>query len=145
LPNEATLTFTRLQVEQVLGGKEEYLVARVFFDLTTDQETFNELSANVKQTLGARYADAPLEIGKPIGYSGPFNHEAFGIAANEYYRRIIRIYDPASEDPDNLEGELLIPRNVALESAGGVSFQTNPAFELTMEFVVDIPERPAAW
>ena len=142
---EATLTFTHLQVvEQILGGREEYLVARLFFDLMTDQGTY-DLSAEVKQTLGARYVDAPLEIGKPSGYSGPFNHEAFSNAANQYYRRIVRIFDPATEDPDHIEGELLIPRNMALSSAGGVSFRTDPAFQLTMEFVIDIPEGPGAW
>ena len=74
------------------------MVSRIFFTLEVDGNTFSDLYANVKQTVGANYETALLEVGPPHGYTGIFNHEAFFAAAERYYRnsigsqgRIIRI------------------------------------------------------
>ena len=61
-----------LQDSQDLGSDDEHMVSRVFFDLEFRGETFIGLHADVKQTVGARFESAPLEVSKPDGYHGPF-------------------------------------------------------------------------
>jgi hypothetical protein len=78
-----------IQDSQEFGSDDEHMVSRVFFTLWLDDKSYPDLSANVKQTVGSSFEDAPLEVSKPTGYSGPFNYDAFRTAAEKYYRSCI--------------------------------------------------------
>jgi hypothetical protein len=65
------------------------MVAKVFFDLTIDGRTYNQLFVTVKQLVGADYETGEIEVGPPMGYKGPFNHVAFRNAVDRYYRKLV--------------------------------------------------------
>jgi hypothetical protein len=83
----AKVHFTQIfQFAQETGVPEELALARIFFDLEIGSQKYPDLSADIKQTVGARYEAGPLEVSSVKGYSGPFNHEEFRKEAERYYR-----------------------------------------------------------
>jgi len=97
---KAKVIFTKIgQAAHVIGNTEDCTVARVYFDLVIDGRKYAgpDLFANIKQTLGTLYRSAPLEVGSPKGYPGPFNHAAFRREAESYYRvSFMRAFGPAA-------------------------------------------------
>jgi len=86
MPGRIRITFHRLiQDSQELGSDDEFMVSRVFFSLETDGGVHTGLYANLKQTVGSDYTEETIEVGPPVGYEGPFNHEAFAEAARRYF------------------------------------------------------------
>jgi len=86
----ARVTFHQLiQDSQEYGSDDEHMVSRVFFSLQVDGGSYPILHVDVKQTVGAEFENAPLEVGPPHGYNGPFNHEEFRNAVEEYYRGLV--------------------------------------------------------
>jgi len=65
------------------------MVSRVFFTLNYDGDIFDKLYVDIKQPVGGDFETAPLEVGAPQGYRGPFNHDAFREAVEKYYRRLV--------------------------------------------------------
>ena len=78
-----------IQDSQDFGSDDEHMVSRVFFDLEVDGHRHSGLSANIKQTVGTPYETAPLEVSRPAGYEGPFNHAAFQNIVEQYYRSLV--------------------------------------------------------
>ncbi len=78
-----------LQDSQEYGSDDEHMVSRVFFTLNYEGVVYEGLYVDIKQAVGADFESAPLEVGTPQGYKGPFNHETFRRAAEEYYRTLV--------------------------------------------------------
>lgn len=78
-----------LQDSQELGSNDEHMVSRVFFSLLADGKRYDGLSADIKQTVGAKYESDPLEVGRPEGYEGPFNWDGFRKCVESYYRSLV--------------------------------------------------------
>jgi hypothetical protein len=70
-------------------GSDEHMVSRLFLSIVADDKRTDGLHADVKQTVGADYTSGPLEVGGVVGYRGPFNHEQFRRAAEDYYRSLV--------------------------------------------------------
>jgi len=87
---KAKLIFDRcIQDSQDYGSDDEHMVSRVFFSLNYGGEVYENLHVEIKQPVGADFETAPLEVGAPQGYKGPFNHEAFREAVEKYYRGLV--------------------------------------------------------
>ena len=86
----ARVTFKRLvQDSQEYGSNDEHMVSRTFFDLNVNNVEYQNLSVDIKQMVGSDFETSPLEISKPTGYEGPFNHQAFRDAVEKYYRSLV--------------------------------------------------------
>ena len=84
------LAFTRIhQGSQELGTDDEHMVSRVFFDLLVGKEEQRGLYADVKQSAGARFETAPLEVSFPRGFKGRLNYGQFRQLVEDYYRRAV--------------------------------------------------------
>jgi len=84
---KAKITFKKIiQDSQDYGSTEEHMVSRVFFDLEIEGKKFPDLYVDVKQTVGSEFETAPIEVGAPHEYSGPFDHEIFRKEVENYYR-----------------------------------------------------------
>lgn len=77
------------QDSQDYGSDDEHMVSRVFFTLNYDGDIFDKLYVDIKQPVGGDFETAPLEVGVPQGYRGPFNHDAFREAVEKYYRGLV--------------------------------------------------------
>ena len=83
----AVVTFKHILANsQTFGGSEEHMTSQVFFDLTINNQVFRSVHVDVKQTVGASFEDAHLEVSRPIGYVGPMNHDALSRATDSYYK-----------------------------------------------------------
>jgi hypothetical protein len=83
----ATITFFKIhQDSQNFGSDDEHMVSRIFFNLEIDGSKYQNLSADIKQTVGADFESGPLEVSPPHGYNGPFNFEAFRREVEDCYR-----------------------------------------------------------
>ena len=78
-----------IQDSQEYGSDDEHMVSRVFFDLQVDGTKHQGLYCDVKQTVGSCFESAPLEVSKPVGYSGAFNYDAFQEVIERYYRSLV--------------------------------------------------------
>ncbi len=78
-----------IQDSQDYGSNDEHMVSRVFFTLNYKGIVYENLYVDIKQSAGADYETGPIEVGKPQGNRGPFNHEAFRATAENYYRSLV--------------------------------------------------------
>jgi len=78
-----------IQDSQDFGSNDDHMVSRVFFDMVIGDRTYTDLSADIKQPVGSNFETTFLEISKPKGYNGPFNHMAFRNAVEKYYRDLV--------------------------------------------------------
>jgi len=78
-----------VQDSQDYGSDDEHMVSRVFFNLEIGEETFEGLSANIKQAVGSDYDTGQIEASQPFGYEGEFNHHAFRYCAEKFYRSCV--------------------------------------------------------
>ena len=87
---QAKIHLQRLvQDSQEYGSNDEHMVSRVFFDLEVDGTQHKNLYCDVKQIVGSSFETAPLEVSKPVGYKGAFNHDAFQNIIEQYYRSLV--------------------------------------------------------
>jgi hypothetical protein len=85
----AIITFYKcIQDSQDYGSDDEHMISRVFFTLEIGDKKY-DLYADLKQTVGARYEDGPIEVMSQAGYNGLFNYECFRDAAEHYYRSLV--------------------------------------------------------
>ncbi len=88
--SKAKIIFNKcIQDSQDYGSDDEHMVSRVFFNLEIGEETFEGLSANIKQAVGGDYDTGPIEVSQPFGYEGAFNHHAFRDCAEKFYRSCV--------------------------------------------------------
>jgi len=78
-----------IQDSQEYGSDDEHMVSRVFFDFQIGDKIYENLYVDVKQTVGSNFESAPLEVGVPQNYKGPFNYSAFREAVEKYYRGLV--------------------------------------------------------
>ena len=61
--------------------------ARVFFDFLIEGETEpHELWANIRQPIGGKFEETPIEVSWPVEYKGLMNYEVFREEVENYYR-----------------------------------------------------------
>jgi hypothetical protein len=77
-----------LQDRQDLGSADDQMLSTVYFSMSEGARTWPQLEAHIKQTPGAPYADAPLEVEFPA-YDGPMNYAAFRECVEDYYRSAV--------------------------------------------------------
>lgn len=83
----ATVRFDHIiQDSQDYGSDDEHMVSRVFLSLEAGGKVYPGLMVDIKQTLGSRIEDSPLEVSRPKGYSGAFDYAAFRALVEEYFR-----------------------------------------------------------
>lgn len=99
----ATVTFHRILIKsQEFGSDDEHMTSVITFTLAIRDEFFEDLTVQVKQTVGSDFNTAPLEVSAPEGYDGPINFNAFRDEVEIYYREQVgaqgRIFgiDPSS-------------------------------------------------
>jgi len=68
---------------------ENQIDSLIEFDLKIGDECLRDLSAEVRQLIGTDFQSQPLEVGKVIGYDGPWNYEEFREFCGRYYRDVI--------------------------------------------------------
>jgi hypothetical protein len=68
---------------------ENQIGSLIEFDLKIGDECLRDLSAEVRQLIGTDFQSQPLEVGKVIGYDGPWNYEEFREFCGRYYRDVI--------------------------------------------------------
>jgi hypothetical protein len=78
-----------IQDSQDYGSNDEHMVSRVFFTLNYDGVVYENLYVDIKQPVGTDFETAPLEVGVPQGYRGPFNHDAFREEVEKYFRGLV--------------------------------------------------------
>ncbi len=83
---KAIVTFDKcIQDSQEYGSDDEHMVSRVFLTLEAGNNKY-DLVADVKQIVGSRFEDAPLEVSFPKDYKGPFDYMELQKEIEEYYR-----------------------------------------------------------
>lgn len=88
--SKARVTFhTLIQDSQEYGSDDEFMVSRVFFTLEIDGKKFENLFADLKQTVGSDFETGSIEVSPPRGYEGRFNHAAFSEGATKYFRSLV--------------------------------------------------------
>ena len=88
--NVAIVTFHSLApLSSATGEGGEHFIARASFTLRIGSQTFEDLTATIKQSAGSRREDDCFEVSSPAGYSGPFNHSAFHDALKAYAGEMI--------------------------------------------------------
>lgn len=125
----AKVTFKKIiQDSQEYGSDDEHTVSRIFFDLELDGDSHTDLRVDVKHTVGSDFETTPLEVGPPQGYDGPFNHDAFRIEAEKYYREAFGSSGTA----------------IHIEDGSNIRMMNNIVFlEKVLEFEVE--GRPTGW
>ncbi len=78
-----------IQDSQEFGSDNEHMVSRVFFEIQVEEEKPVCLYVDVKQPVGSSFESGPLEVSSPIGYRGPYNHEALRDLVEQYYRGFV--------------------------------------------------------
>lgn len=88
----ATVNITKcIQDVQDIGKSNDKSVmrSRIFFDLDVNGKKFDNLYVEISQPYGTNYAEELVEVGRPVGYDGPFAHKAFSENVEAYYRKLI--------------------------------------------------------
>jgi len=87
---KAKVIFQKLiQDSQDYGSDDQHMVSRAFFTVEVEGNVSEEAYVDIKQPVGSDFETTPLEVSKPVGYSGLFNYEAFREAAEGYYRSLV--------------------------------------------------------
>jgi hypothetical protein len=68
---------------------ENQIGSLIEFDLKIGDECLRDLSVEVRQLIGTDFQSQPLEVGRVIGYDGPWNYEEFREFCGRYYRDVI--------------------------------------------------------
>ncbi len=115
-----------LQNSQEYGSNDEHMVSRIFFDYEIAGKMHEGVYVDVKQTVGSSFDTSPLEVGSPVGYSGPLNYIAFRDGVERYYRGLV-----------GAQGS-----GIHVTGGSNIRMQNNRFVKSeTIEFDVDIPTR----
>jgi hypothetical protein len=68
---------------------ESHINSLIEFDLHIGNSRLKGLRAEVRQLNGTDFQSQPLEVGRVIGYSGPWNYQEFRALCQAYYRDVI--------------------------------------------------------
>jgi len=91
-----------IQDSQEYGSDDEHMVSRVFFSIEASKvennetrvERYDNLYADLKQVVGGKFEETPIEVSSPYlssrePYSGPINYGEFRKAAESYFRNLV--------------------------------------------------------
>jgi|SRR5579862_5159423 len=108
-----------LQDSQDVGSDDDHMVSRVFFSVTADGQTVDNLHSDVKQTVGSDYATEPLEVTRPA-YDGPMNWTEFRQCVESYYRQALRRFVRYSAGTviRMRDNRVELPQSCSFEAAG---------------------------
>jgi hypothetical protein len=126
---KSAITFHELrQDSQQYGSDDEHMVSRVFFGMVINGKDYHGLSVDLKQTVGSTAAD-PIEVGRPIGYTGPLNYQDFRAGVEAYFRSLVG------------------KAGTGIQIGGGGSVRmTDNVFQKTLVFEFDVDDKAhAAW
>ena len=70
-------------------GNEDHMVSIIHFDLEVNGSKYEDLTVEILQPYGTNFESDPIEVDKPIGYSGPWNHNAFSDLCEHYCREAV--------------------------------------------------------
>lgn len=68
---------------------EDHMVSRIFFTLEVNGSKYKDLMVEIRQPYGTNFETEPIEVSKPIGYNGPWNHNAFSDLCDVYFRKAV--------------------------------------------------------
>lgn len=71
------------------GSDDKHVVSRVFFILEIRDKRYGGLYVDITHAAGSELESEQLEVGKPVGYEGPFNDKVFQNAVKKYYRNLV--------------------------------------------------------
>ena len=90
MKTKATLLFQKcLQNAQEYGSDDEFMVSRIFFSLELPDKRIDDLYVDIKQAQGDKFEGGSIEVGKPHGYAGNLDYEAFRNAVESYFRKLV--------------------------------------------------------
>ncbi len=73
-----------IQDSQEFGSDDEHMVSRIFLSIMAGEKK-HDVIADIKQTVGSNFVDAPLEVSFK-DYKGPSNYIALQAEVEKYYR-----------------------------------------------------------
>lgn len=112
------------QDAQEFGSDDQNMVSRVYFRMSVGGRPPADFFAPVKLAVGGDYlAPDQLEIGRPSGYRGSFNHAAF---ADEVARYVRTCVGPGA-------------RGVSFGPGASVRMMNN-RYSIRMPFAFDVPD-----
>jgi hypothetical protein len=81
----------RINLRRILTFEpdESHIDSLIEFDFKIGDQRLRRLSAEVRQRNGTDFQSEPLEVGKIMGYDGPWNYEEFREFCERYYRDVI--------------------------------------------------------
>ena len=124
----ATIRFRRcVQDSQEYGSTDEYMVSRLFFDIEAAGKVIGSAHADLKQSVGDDFERGAIEVGRPQGYDGPWNHGSFSDAAVTYFRGLV-----------GSSG-----KGIRIEGSTDIRMRDN-VFAFEREFPIELPERGGA-
>ena len=66
-----------VQDSQDYGSDEEHMVSRVFLTLEAEDQTYPNLTVDIKQAVGEPFEGGVLEVSRPRGYHGSLDYQEF--------------------------------------------------------------------
>jgi hypothetical protein len=76
------------QVSQQISGSDDHMIGKVYFSINLKDRVINSNSA-IKQEAGSNFRNGAIEVGRPEGYKGAFNHGEFSREVEKYFKSII--------------------------------------------------------
>jgi hypothetical protein len=90
---KATLRFQKILQDthdyDAFDKNGDHMVSKIEFSLAIDDKRYMNLVVEVRQPFGADFATDAIEVSRPKGYDGAWNHSAFSDLCEEYYRQVI--------------------------------------------------------
>ncbi|WP_447978128.1 hypothetical protein [Candidatus Nitrospira bockiana] len=77
------------QHAQLASEAEDFLEATIETIITVNETQMGRFPCRAKLTVGERYPEGTVEVTRPEGYTGPYDHEAFSRGISDYYRRLV--------------------------------------------------------
>ncbi len=91
-----------IQDSQEYGSDDEHMSSRIFFSVEISKvengeikvEKYDNLYTDLKQMVGGKFEENPIEVGFPCDssgrtYSGPMNYTVFHNATESYFRSLV--------------------------------------------------------
>jgi hypothetical protein len=78
------------QREQYYHGGNDYLEATVKLNISVNGDSQGNFASVVKLTVGDSFDDGSIEVTRPEGYTGPYDHVVFSRNIEGHYRWVLR-------------------------------------------------------
>ena len=71
------------------GSTEQVIVSRVFYEMSVNGKKRGEFSSDIIHRMGTAPDPESLEVTRPYGYTGPFDHAVFSHKLIAYYQEML--------------------------------------------------------